>query len=86
MNERRVHRINSDVTILPAKDPTVCGFSINLDGVYICKLGAVPCVRLSECALEQSNRIADVFGNADNKTIEGYENVERTLKNKCYNE
>lgn len=84
MNERRVHRINSDVTVLPAKDPNTCGFSINLDGVHICKLGAVPCVRLSECALEQSNRIADVFGNACNN-IEGYDNVEQTLKNKIYN-
>lgn len=60
MNEPII-KISDDIEILQSKNPNICDQSINVGGVFICKLDAVPCQRLNECALIKCNRIADIF-------------------------
>lgn len=33
------------------RDPTLCGWSIGFDSVYVCRLGLLPCNRITACPL-----------------------------------
>lgn len=70
MNERRAHRINSDVTILPAKDPTKCGYSVDLGGIYICSMESTPCQRCAVCALTTCDNLVNTFADCINAPTE----------------
>lgn len=61
MNNTDNIKILDEIEILPAKDPTACGQSIDVCGIFICKLDAVPCQRLNECALIRCNRLSNIF-------------------------
>ena len=67
MCDNDIIHITDDVDILPAKNPETCGYSVDLGGVYICKLGAIPCVRLKLCAVGQSELVAKAFVSNSNE-------------------
>lgn len=68
MCDSNVIHINDDMGILPAKNPETCGYSVDLGGVYICKLGAIPCVRLKLCAVSQSELVAKALTSDSNES------------------
>lgn len=43
------------------KDPKICGDSININGVYICRLECLPCSRVEGCAKSKAEALVDAL-------------------------
>lgn len=43
------------------KNPKKCGNSVSIDGIYICKLELLPCMRVKQCP--ESVDFAELFKN-----------------------
>ena len=49
------------------KDPKICGDSIKIAGVYICRLECLPCSHVEGCAKSKAEALVDALV----KSIEG---------------
>lgn len=43
------------------KDPKICGDSVNINGVYICRLECLPCSHIEGCAKSKSEALVDAL-------------------------
>ena len=43
------------------KDPKICGDSININGVYICRLECQPCSCVKGCAQSKAKALVDAL-------------------------
>ena len=43
------------------KDPKICGDSININGVYICRLECLPCSHVEGCSQSKAEALVDAL-------------------------
>ena len=59
------------------KHPQTCGYSIDVGGIYVCKLSVIPCIRVPECPLGCSNKFIDAIINFVDNTSKMKDNTSK---------